>query len=73
MTFSEGGERRAQKLLCVCGWKNHDKAPFKLFKVKTLVDLVNKAFVNLHLDYPGNLEGIKDTKKTRNVQAALFK
>ena len=42
-----------------------------MFKAKFLVDFVKKVFVDLHLDYPGNLEEVKDTKKTRNAQAAL--
>ncbi len=48
-----------------------DRARFKMFKANILVDLVKKVYVDLHLDYPGNLEERKDTKKTRNAQAAL--
>ena len=48
-----------------------DKAHFKIFKANILVDFVKRVFVDLHLDYPGNLEEIKDTKKTRDTQAAL--
>ena len=48
-----------------------DKARFKMFKANILVDFVKRVFIDLHLDYPGNLEDIKDTKKTRNAQAAL--
>ena len=48
-----------------------DKARFKMFKANILVAFVKKVFVDLHLDFPGNLEEIKDTKKTKNAQAAL--
>ena len=49
-----------------------DKARFKMFQANILVEFVKRVFVDLHLDYPGNLEEkIKDTKKTRNAQAAL--
>ena len=48
-----------------------DIARFKMFKANILVDFVKRVFVDLHLDYPGNLEEMKDTKKTKNAQAAL--
>lgn len=43
--------------------KRNDEARFILFKANILVDLVKKVFVDLHLDYPGSLEEVKDTKK----------
>ena len=42
-----------------------EKARFKMIKANILVNFVKKVFVDLHLDYPGNLEEIKDTKKNQ--------
>ena len=41
-----------------------------MYKANILVDFVKKVFVDLHLEYPGKLEEVKDTKKTRYAQAA---
>ena len=41
-----------------------------MYKATILVDFVKKAFADLHLEYPGELEDVKDTKTTRYAQAA---
>lgn len=49
---------------------DQNNARMKMFKANILVDLVKKVFADLHLHYPGNLEEVKETKKTRYAQAA---
>ena len=51
--------------------KQQVEARLKLFRANTLVDLVEKVFMDLKLDYPGKLDEVKDTKKTKTALAAL--
>lgn len=50
--------------------KHHDEGRLKLFRANILVDLVKKVFVDLKLDFPGKLDEVKDTKKTKTALAA---
>lgn len=45
--------------------RRQDNARFKTFHANTLVDFDKKIFVELGLDYPGNLEEVKDSKKNK--------
>lgn len=49
---------------------NQNEGRMKMYKANILADFVKKVFVDLHLEYPGKLEEVKDTKKTRYAQAA---
>lgn len=48
-----------------------DEARLRDCRANTLIDLVKKVFIDLKLNYPGNLDGVEDTKKTRLIKAAL--
>lgn len=43
------------------------EARLKMYKANILVDFVKKVFVDLHLEYPGNLEEVKDTQAAQSL------
>lgn len=50
--------------------KKQNDARVKMYKANILVGFVQKLFVDLQLDYPGQLDGVKVTKKTSYEQSA---
>ena len=51
--------------------RDQDEARFKMHHANILSEFVEKIFVELWLNYPGNLDEVKDTIKIRYAQAAL--
>lgn len=43
------------------------EARLKMYKANILVDFVKKVFVDLHLEYPGNLEEVKETQAAQSL------